>query len=127
MTLTMLDKHAETSTKAPWPAEIAVQFEHERKNPNPCVGSELLSEDDRVRVWMIRLQPGERIGFHRHVLDYFWTSVTGGVGFVAGLARGIRILHRSAVVDVLASTSAAHRRPEIVEHMAVKADALAGR
>ncbi|HET9245748.1 MAG TPA: hypothetical protein VFO15_08085, partial [Xanthobacteraceae bacterium] len=27
-----------------------------------------------------RLKPGERIGFHRHVLDYFWTSVTGGRG-----------------------------------------------
>jgi beta-alanine degradation protein BauB len=26
------------------------------------------------------LAPGERIGFHRHVLDYFWTSVTGGRG-----------------------------------------------
>jgi hypothetical protein len=31
-----------------------------------------------VRVWMIRLAPGERIGFHRHVLDYFWTSISGG-------------------------------------------------
>ncbi len=29
---------------------------------------------------MIRLKPGERIGFHRHVLDYFWTAVTGGRG-----------------------------------------------
>ena len=25
-------------------------------------------------------QPGERVGFHRHVLDYFWTSVNGGRG-----------------------------------------------
>src|SRR5260370_18877383 len=38
----------------------------------------LLSETDRVRVWEIRLAPGERIGFHRHVLDYFWTAVTPG-------------------------------------------------
>ena len=29
---------------------------------------------------MIRLAPGERFGFHRHVLDYFWTCVTGGRG-----------------------------------------------
>jgi hypothetical protein len=29
-------------------------------------------------VWSIRLKPGERIGFHRHVLDYFWTAVTPG-------------------------------------------------
>jgi len=31
-----------------------------------------------VRVWEIRLKPSERIGFHRHVLDYFWTAVTPG-------------------------------------------------
>jgi hypothetical protein len=30
------------------------------------------------RVWIIRLAPGERVGFHRHALDYFWTCVTGG-------------------------------------------------
>ena len=44
------------------------------------VGSTLLSETERTRVWIIRLAPGERIGFHRHVLDYFWTSVSGGRG-----------------------------------------------
>ena len=45
---------------------------------NGRVGTRLLSETDRVRVWEIRLAPGERIGFHRHVLDYFWTAVTPG-------------------------------------------------
>lgn len=80
MTLTMLDKQPLNSDKSAWPPEIAAEFERERKNPNPCVGSELVSESDRVRVWTIRLQPGERIGFHRHVLDYFWTCVTGGRG-----------------------------------------------
>src|SRR5258707_12928981 len=44
------------------------------------VGNQLLSETDRVRVWAVRLKPGERLGFHTHVLDYFWTSVTGGHG-----------------------------------------------
>jgi len=29
-----------------------------------------------VRVWAIGLKPGQRLGFHTHVLDYFWTSVT---------------------------------------------------
>ena len=50
------------------------------QNNNPCVGSMLVSENERVRVWMIQLAPGERFGFHRHVLDYFWTCVTGGRG-----------------------------------------------
>jgi quercetin dioxygenase-like cupin family protein len=80
MALTMLDKQAETSARGNWPAEIAAEFERESKNPNPCVGTHFLSENERVRVWMIRLAPGERVGFHRHVLDYFWTSVSGGRG-----------------------------------------------
>ena len=80
MALTMVDKGVENKNLAPWPAEIAAEFEQEAKNPNPCVGSVLLSENERTRVWMIRLAPGERVGFHRHVLDYFWTSVTGGHG-----------------------------------------------
>ena len=80
MALTMLDKRAESSKKTPWPDEITAEFERESNNPNPCVGSTLLSENDQVRVWIIRLAPGERIGFHRHVLDYFWTSVSGGLG-----------------------------------------------
>ncbi len=80
MAMTMMDKAPVNKDKSAWPAEIAAEFERESKNPNPCVGSTLISESDRVRVWMIRLQPGERIGFHRHVLDYFWTSVNGGRG-----------------------------------------------
>ena len=80
MALTMLDKAAEKKDKAPWPADIKAEFEREANNPNPCVGSTLLSENERTRVWIIRLAPGERVGFHRHVLDYFWTSVNGGRG-----------------------------------------------
>src|SRR5262249_53963366 len=33
---------------------------------------------DHARIWEIRLAPGERLAFHRHVLDYFWTCVSGG-------------------------------------------------
>ncbi len=76
--MNMLDKAAERKEKTPWPADIAAEFEREAQNPNPCVGTELLSENERSRVWIIRLAPGERTGFHRHVLDYFWTSVNGG-------------------------------------------------
>ena len=78
MALTMVDKLAESSDNSAWPPEITAEFEREKRSPNPCVGSELVSESDRVRVWMIRLQPGERIGFHRHVLDYFWSVSTDG-------------------------------------------------
>jgi quercetin dioxygenase-like cupin family protein len=80
MALTMKEKPALTTDRSGWSPELKAEFERERQNPNPCVGSQLLSENERTRVWMIRLRPGERIGFHRHVLDYFWTSVTGGRG-----------------------------------------------
>ena len=80
MAVTMLDKKAAAETRAEWPAEIKAEFERERRSPNGCVGTQLLSETDKVRIWIIRLKPGERVGFHRHVLNYFWTSVNGGRG-----------------------------------------------
>ncbi|MBE7190721.1 hypothetical protein, partial [Jatrophihabitans endophyticus] len=63
---------------ATWGTELRREFE--RDQYRGVVGSRLVSETDRVRVWWLRLVPGERIGFHRHVLPYFWTCVTGGRG-----------------------------------------------
>jgi beta-alanine degradation protein BauB len=80
MALSMLEKSTDHADRSAWPAAIMAEFEREKLNNNGCVGSTLLSENDKVRVWIIRLAPGERIGFHRHVLNYFWTSVSGGRG-----------------------------------------------
>ena len=91
MALTMLDKSTDRADRSAWPPAIAAEFEREKQNNNGCVGSALLSEDERVRVWIIRLKPGERIGFHRHVLDYFRTSVSGG--------RGRQHLHDGTTVE----------------------------
>ena len=76
MVLTMREKPVERSDTDGWPEPIRREFEEQQFNG--CVGTKLLSENERVRIWEIRLQPGERIGFHRHVLDYFWTAVTRG-------------------------------------------------
>ncbi|MGS4985999.1 hypothetical protein [Pseudosulfitobacter sp. RP-4] len=59
-----------------WPEEIQADF-HENRH-NGCVGQQLVSENERVRIWTIRLAPGERVSFHRHVLDYFWTALNDG-------------------------------------------------
>jgi beta-alanine degradation protein BauB len=75
MALSMKEKKADRSESA-WPQWVSDEFE--KNQLNGCVGTRLLSENDRVRVWDIRLKPGERIGFHRHVLDYFWTAITPG-------------------------------------------------
>lgn len=45
---------------------------------NGRVGSRIVSESDRVRVWLIEMQPGDRLPFHTHVLDYFWTATSAG-------------------------------------------------
>jgi hypothetical protein len=65
----------EKATSA-WPSAIREEFEANQFNGR--IGTRLLSETDHVRVWEIRLARGERIEFHRHVLDYFWTAVTPG-------------------------------------------------
>ena len=42
------------------------------------VGSTLVSETDRVRVWHLTIPAGCRCAPHRHVLDYFWTVHCAG-------------------------------------------------
>jgi beta-alanine degradation protein BauB len=80
MAMSMKEKASHSHVQTEWPAALKQEFKSESERPNGCVGSELLSETDKVRVWTIRLKPGDRFGFHRHVLNYFWTSVNGGRG-----------------------------------------------
>jgi mannose-6-phosphate isomerase-like protein (cupin superfamily) len=47
---------------------------------NLDVGTTLLYENDQVKVWEVRLAPGERGPFHAHTRNYFWTVVDAGVG-----------------------------------------------
>ena len=47
---------------------------------NHDVGTRLWFENDRIRVWEVRLKPGERCPFHTHTRRYFWTVVDGGIG-----------------------------------------------
>tara|TARA_B100000676_G_C17779769_1_gene681257 strand:+ start:432 stop:734 length:303 start_codon:yes stop_codon:yes gene_type:complete len=42
------------------------------------VGSKLLFENDRVRVWDLTLAPGESTGKHRHTNDYLYVVIGGG-------------------------------------------------
>jgi beta-alanine degradation protein BauB len=67
---------AAASQRAHWPVELQQEFEDNRFNP--IVGSVLVSETDKVRVWHLMIPAGKRCTFHRHVLDYFWTCHTHG-------------------------------------------------
>lgn len=63
---------------ADWPQERRKEFAANIGNGQ--VGTCLVSQSDRVRVWHLVLVPGQRIGFHTHVLDYFWTALNAGQG-----------------------------------------------
>jgi quercetin dioxygenase-like cupin family protein len=68
--------HKEQSSPAEWGEELSREL---RENEfNGRVGQHLRSETDEVRVWTIRLAPGERVAFHRHQLRYFWMALTPG-------------------------------------------------
>ena len=47
---------------------------------NVEVGTTLTFENEWVRVWEVRVEPGERCPFHAHTLPYFWTCVSPGIG-----------------------------------------------
>lgn len=58
------------------------QFSDElaRAATNLDVGTRLWLSNDHIRVWEVRLKPGERGPFHAHTRRYFWTVVDGGTG-----------------------------------------------
>ncbi len=41
------------------------------------IGTKLLYEDDRVRIWEMALEPGEQTAPHRHEHDYYIVMVEG--------------------------------------------------
>jgi hypothetical protein len=45
---------------------------------NLNVGTKVLFENDRVRVWELALDPGVRAPFHCHTIDYFWVAADPG-------------------------------------------------
>lgn len=59
-----------------WPSDARQELEANQWNGH--VGQTLVSETELVRVWMMHLEPGERMPFHRHVLNYFWTALLPG-------------------------------------------------
>jgi beta-alanine degradation protein BauB len=59
-----------------WPEWLKSEF---RTNTgNACVGGQLVSDAQNLRVWHILLNSGERLPVHKHVLNYFWTVISPG-------------------------------------------------
>jgi beta-alanine degradation protein BauB len=49
-----------------------------QSEPSAQVGTKLLFENDRVRVWDLRLAPGESTGVHCHETDYLYVVIGDG-------------------------------------------------
>jgi quercetin dioxygenase-like cupin family protein len=47
---------------------------------NDRIGTSLELENERLRIWHLRLAPGQRLPFHRHDRPYFWSVLTDGKG-----------------------------------------------
>ncbi len=60
------------------------KFREEHANdPIGGVGSQVLFEDDNVRIWELKLAPGEASDLHRHEHDYYLVIMAGDL--VAGI------------------------------------------
>ena len=101
MALTMLDKQAEKSRQSAWPADHRRRI-RAREQQSQSLRRQRAGVGDRTRAGLDHpaRSPASAIGFHRHVLDYFWTSVTGG--------RGRQHVHDGTTVEY---TYAARRDP----------------
>lgn len=56
----------------------------EKNEISEQVGTKLLFENERVRVWDLRLAPGQSTGLHRHEHDYLYVVIGDGALQAAG-------------------------------------------
>jgi quercetin dioxygenase-like cupin family protein len=59
-------------------AEREVAAEPTRENPCGPIGTEVIFENDQVRVWDMKVPAGGKKPWHHHKLDYVIINVTGG-------------------------------------------------
>ncbi len=60
--------------------DIGVDPELIAGRTNDKIGTSLEYEDEHMRIWHLRLEPGQRLPYHRHDRPYFWSVVTDGKG-----------------------------------------------
>jgi hypothetical protein len=54
------------------------EYVDELGTPNHAVGTKVLFENEKVRIWDLDLAPGARLPFHWHVTPYFFVCVDAG-------------------------------------------------
>lgn len=80
----MIYSEPEYAEITPELAERIEKFRQEHKDdPQGGVGSRVLFEDDNVRIWDMKLEPGEASDLHTHEHDYYLIIQSGDL--VAGV------------------------------------------
>src|SRR5579872_6342177 len=49
-----------------------------RENPSGPIGTEVIFENDQVRVWDMKVAAGGKKAWHHHTMDYVIINITGG-------------------------------------------------
>jgi quercetin dioxygenase-like cupin family protein len=49
-----------------------------RENPCGPIGTEVIFENDQVRVWDMKVAPGGKKAWHHHTMDYVIINISGG-------------------------------------------------
>lgn len=75
---------------APFAEEIAAAPKNHK------IGTTLLRENERVRIWEITMKPGERVPFHAHVHPFLWVCVEGGRQLARGADGSFRLTEMPA-------------------------------
>ena len=85
------------------------------------VGTKLIFENERVRIWEFTLQPGETIDAHKHDHDYFFYPLEGGTlevtrptGVTQATLEAGKIYYRKAGDTHAAKNVDGHRYHEIL-------------
>ena len=85
------------------------------------VGTKLIFENERIRIWEFTLQPGETIEAHKHDHDYFFYPLEGGklevtraTGVTQATLEAGKIYYRKAGDTHAAKNVDDHRYHEIL-------------
>ena len=61
----------------PWEQEKIDELLHQEIKES--LSNRLVFEDESIKLWDLRLLPGERLNFRRHNTNYGWVCTTGGL------------------------------------------------
>jgi hypothetical protein len=68
-----------------WKAKLDRFAKEHADDPLGGVANHVLFEDEKVRIWEMKLEPGEYSALHHHALDYYLVIFSGDL--VAGVSK----------------------------------------